>query len=225
MAKSIVDRIREMWSADKQMSAEKKEQVYQQILSGMAKTEEQKQLYKIYADRAIVNAKRAAENGDLAGKKIAMRELKASYSFYHYMNSMYDAFRAMESQVRMQNVTQEFAEVVNGLSSIRVNATSMDFAALTQKALKSFKPVDLAGLDQMVDSLVRGSITATESEQADDAFLEALVEGRATLDTPYPSKTLEEYDSAKKGKAGEHDDQKDDIMALLDQMVSKLNEE
>lgn len=224
MAKSIVDRIREMWSQNKQLTAEKQQEVYQQILSGMAKTEEQKQLYKIHAERAIVKAQKAAKNGDSAGKKIAMRELKASYGFYHYMSSMHDAFRAMEAQVKIQNVTQEFAEMVNNLSSIRVNAASTDFAALTQKALKNFKPVDLAGLDQMVDSLVRGSITATESEQADDAFMEALVEGRATLDTPYPSKMLEEYDSAKKEKSGEPDDKKDDIMALLDQMVNKLNE-
>lgn len=225
MAKSIIDRISGMWSANKKLTAEKQKEVYQQILSGQAKTEEQKQLYKIHAERAIVKAQKAAKNGDSAGKKIAMRELKASYGFYHYMSSMHDAFRAMEAQVRIQNVTQEFAEMVNNLSSIRVNAAPMDFAALTQKALKNFKPMDLVGLDQMVDCLVRGSITATEAEQADDAFLEALVEGRATLDTPYPSKTLEAYDSAKKEKTGKSAAEDDDIMALLDQMVNKLNEE
>lgn len=229
MAKSIVDRISGMWKANKKLTAEKQKEVYHQILSGMTKSEEQKQLYKIHAERAIVKAQKAAKSSDDAGKRIAMRELKVAYGLYHYMCSMHDAFRAMKSQVEMQNITQEFAEMVNSLCSIRMKAKPVDFAALTQKALKGFKPLDLAGMDNMVDSLIRGSIAATESDDADDAFLEALVRGEVSLETPYPSKTLEKYDTGRKEKRSEtHSEpagEKDDIMALLDQMVNSLKAE
>ena len=80
----------------------------------------------------------------------------------------------------------------------------------------------------MVDSLVRGSISATESDDADDSFLEALVSGEASLDTPYPSETLKNYDATHASSRSSTEDSSapssDDIMELLDQMTAGLKD-
>lgn len=230
MAKSIVDRIKERRAAAKKLSEQKQEELYKQVLDGLVAIGEHKEFYAEKAKYAIAKVRSA---NDAAAKQNAMRELKAAYGFYHYMSSMHDAFATIRSQMQLQAVTQEFAGIVKGLSSIRYNEESVNFAALTRKALRGFRSLNTSSLDDMVDSLVRGSIAATESEQASDEFFEDLIAGKVSLDTPYPSKTLEEYDRAKKqidkvtetGASARRTSKTSEIMDLLDQITAGLRDE
>lgn len=227
MKKSIMERISEFHSNKKLLSEQQREQVRLQVMQGELDTEKQKELYRIHAERAIGKAREAIANNNSQDKQIAMRELKVAYGFYHYMSSMHFSFRLMHSQMDMQDATRDFAEMVKNLSSIRLTDKPVNFASLTRKALKNFSSLDVTGLDKMVDSLVRGSIAATESEQADDAFLEALVTGKASLDTPYPSKTLEVFDNSRTNTENTASPAagNDDIMALLERMANGLKDE
>lgn len=229
MSKSIIERIRESRATNRQLTDQQRQEVYNRVLHGEAETEEQKELYRIRAQKAIIKAKKAAESNDPAAKRIAMQELKLAYGCYHYMGSVNDAFRTMHSQMQMQSVTQEFASVVDSLSKIRVQNTPVNFAALTRKALKGFQTLDISGLDSMVDSLIRGSIEATESDRAEDAFFEKLVSGEASIDSHFPSRSLEEFDDRHKVKIvdqGKDESTVDDnIMTLLEQMTAGLSDD
>ena len=228
MTKSIFDRIHESREAKRKLSEQQRQKVYDQVLHGETETAEKKELYRLRAERAILKAKKAAKSNDSTAKRLAMQELKLAYGCYHYMGSVNDAFRTMHSQMQMQEATQEFASVVESLSKIRLQSSPINFADLTRKALKGFETLDISGLDSMVDSLIRGSIAATESDQAEDAFLEKLVSGEVSLDAPYHSMIVEEFDNSIKEQGSDTNpgalSENDDIMALLDQMAAGLND-
>lgn len=163
----------------------KAEEVKIQIFEALKQTEAQKNLYATTAQRAIVKAKKAIAANDAAGKSIAYNELKFAYGVYQYMTSLHNAFRTLKSQYDMQEMTETFANVVNSLTKINVPAKSFNFDKLTAKALNGFKGVDMSGLDSMVQKLIEGSMQATNVSGASDAFLDKLISGEVSLDTPY----------------------------------------
>lgn len=220
MPQSLFERMFKCRAQKKQLSEQKRQELLDLVLQNKIRTAERREFYMIRAKESIERARRAVQSRNEADKQIAMRELKVNYAFYHYMSSLYNAFNAIESQMQMQTATEEFVEIATRLAGIKVQGKNVNFAELTRKALKGFKPVDTTGLDKMVDDLIRGSITATESDSADDAFLEALISGQSTLDTPFPSETLLEHDANESAAEENHED----IMALLDKVAEGLKD-
>ena len=221
MPESLLDRIINSFSKKKELSEQERQALLDLVLQSKIDTAGKRELYKIRAQESIQKARRAIKARNEADKRIAMQELKVNYAFYYYMGSLYNAFNVIESQMQMQAATQEFAEIATRLSQIKVQGKDVNFADLTRKALKGFKPVDISGLDKMVDDLVRGSITATKTDGVNDAFLEALISGQSTLDMPFPSETLSEHDAKKSATAEESHE---DIMALLDKVAEGLKD-
>ena len=207
---------------------EKALKIKQEITSALIETEAQKEIYRTAAQRAIHKAQRAEAQHNAAEKAIAYNELKFAYGVYHYMDTLHNAFRSIESQLQMQAMTQSFANVVMRLKSIRVPASTVNFNKLTAMALREMDRMDLSGLDDMVDQLIHGSIEATSAAHANDQFLDDLVSGKITLDTPYvsgkdmktagqeePTKPVSEEESAAADES--------ELLAMLDQISSGLN--
>lgn len=215
--KSIGDVIR----GDKKKLAEDTKQT---VIDALAQTDAQRNLYAAMAQRAINKARRAIDAGDEAGKRIAYNELKFSYGVYHYFGSLHNAFRTIKSQMDMNEMTENFAAVVNNLSKIRVPANTLDFNKLTDTALKGFNSLDMTGLDDMVQKLIEGSAQATNVSGASDSFLDRLISGEATLDTPYtaPAQEATAQESAAALQSGAKDDTAD-LIAMLDKINSGLN--
>ena len=202
------------------------EEIKAEITSALIETDAQKELYRTAAQRAIQKARRAIQNQNLAEKSIAYNELKFAYGVYHYMDTLHMAFRTIESQMMMQEMTQGFAKVVSRLKSIRVPAGTMDFNKLTAMALKGLDTVDMRGLDDMVNQLIHGTMEATNSTGASNDFLDSLVNGTATLETPFTELAPQEAPAAE-APAEEAPEQaektgEDELMALLDQINAGL---
>ncbi len=220
--KSLADRINESIESRTIKREKDREELKRKILYCESETDTKRELYKIKAQRAINKAKSAANP---AIKNIAMNELKLYYGLYHYMGTLNTAFLAMQSQIEMQDLTSEFANLVNGLTKIKVPDKNVDYNKLTLTALQGFKPVDNTGLNKMVDDLIRGSFVATDSANANNAFFEALITGDASLDDNYHSETLEAFDQKQENAAAKNTSAKnDDLMNLLHQITAALNE-
>ena len=204
-----------------------RDEVKKQITESLIETDTKKELYRVAAQRAIAKAKRAVANNNPGEKTIAFNELKFAYGVYHYMDSLHTAFRTIESQLEMQEMTQDFANVVGRLKSIKLPAANIDFNSITATALKNLGGYDMTGLDNMVRQLIQGTMSASAS-QTNDHFLEDLISGKATLDTPYivepeqaaeaPEKNLESETEEKKEISGT-----DELLALLDQINAGLD--
>lgn len=220
---SMADAIR----GDKKKTAE---EVKREITDALVETETQKELYRTAAQRAIARAKRAVASNNPGEKAIAYNELKFAYGVYHYMDTLHTAFRTIESQLQMRQMTQNFANIVTRLKSIRVPSTNVNFTKLTAIALKEMDSVDFAGLDDMVNQLIHGSINATDASKANDQFLDDLVSGKATLDAPYPFESTEaalenpaDADAPAQQETHNAATSTDELLAMLDQINAGLN--
>ena len=196
------------------------DEVKAEITKGIIEVDAQKELYRVTAQRAIQKAKRAIANRNDREKAIAYQELKFAYGIYHYMDTLHTAFRTIESQLHMQEMTQSFAKVVNTLKGIHVPAGTMDFNKLTAIALRSLDVADIRGLEEMVEKLIHGSMDATNSVNASDSFLDDLVNGTATLEPPYPSQTNSQEQAVSQKQ--EENMESTDLTALLDQINAGL---
>lgn len=184
-SESIIDRIRKKKQVQRELTAKEREEVSKKVLDAIRTTSVQREIYSMRAQDAIAKAKRAIATGDPTGKAIAMQELKMCYGVYRYMGTLNSAYRTLDAQIQMQNITQDFAQVVNSLSAINVQSPTVNFKELTRKALFGLKGLDLSGMENMVSELVAGTNVATSVGSVDDPFLEKLVSGEATLDGPY----------------------------------------
>ncbi len=202
-----------------------KEQVKKEITKALIESDTQKELYRTSAMRAIVKARKAIDRHNQGEKAIAYNELKFAYGLYHYMDSLHTAFRTMESQLQIQEMTQEFANVVTSLKSIRLPSSKVDFNSITATALKSMGSFDTAGLDSMVKKLIEGSLVATNASHANDAFLDDLVSGKTTLEAPYMEEQpeIKEKEQEKEVKNAESEGT-DELLALLEQINAGLNQ-
>lgn len=202
--------------------------VKKQITESLIETDTKKELYRVAAQRAIAKAKRAVANNNPGEKAIAYNELKFAYGVYHYMDSLHTAFRTIESQLEIQEMTQDFANVVGRLKSIKLPAANIDFNSITATALKNLGGYDMVGLDEMVRQLIQGSMSAADS-QTNDRFLEDLISGKASIDAPYavePEKTEEVPKTGIENSAKEEKKEisgTDELLALLDQINAGLD--
>ena len=166
-----------------QLDEQERQRLAKKIQDAIHTTNVQRELYKMRIQDAVAKARRAVKNNDVTGKAIAMQELKMCYGVYRYMGTLNSAYRTMDAQIQMQNITQNFAGVVNSLSEINYRAPKLDFKEMTAKALTGLKGLDLTGMEDMVNQLVQGTNVATAVEVTDDPFLEQLISGEATLDS------------------------------------------
>lgn len=216
-SRSIADTIRN----EKKKSAE---EVKAEITNALIETDTQKELYRVAAQRAIQKAKKAIASQNFSEKAIAYKELKFAYGVYHYMDTLHMAFRTIESQMQMQEMTQSFAHVVNSLKNIHVPANNVNFSKLTATALEELDSVDLNGLDEMVNQLINGTIRATEATSTSDTFLDELVNGTATLDTPFPEMSHPQNAANNEVKNSEETRNPDneELIAMLEQINAGL---
>ena len=204
------------------------EEVRNEITDALIEVDAQKEIYRANALRAIAKAKRAIASNNAGEKAIAYKELKFAYGIYHYMDTLQTAFRTIESQIQMQELTQEFAQVVTNLKSIRMPASNINFNKITATALKGMDSVNFAGLDDMVNQLIQGSFKATDASHANNQFLDDLVSGKATLDAPYPvePEQTEQQEEEAGGEAPAEENNKpagtEELLALLDQINAGL---
>ncbi len=218
--------IGEVIRGDKKKTAEETRKM---IFDALTQIETQKNLYATTAQRAINKAKAAIANHDAAGKQIAYNELKFAYGVYQYMSTLLNAFRTIKSQMDMQEMTESFATVVNNLSKIRVSSNNVNFDKLTANALRGFETIDMSGLDKMVQQLIEGSIQATNTSGATDSFLDKLISGEASLDTPYdmaskPSDEKTHSENTQTAAAQSDEGKKtEDLLAMLDAINAGLN--
>lgn len=222
MPDSLKKRLEDAFRAKKELTEEQRKQVLAQIMEGVQSTGEQKELYRIRVNKAIEKAQRAVKAGDVVGKWSAMDELRAYYGFYRYMSTLQGAFRAMQSHIQIQTATRDFARMVDSFSRIRIQDKPVNFDMLLGKALKSFQPMDTTGLDKLLNGLFGYSTAVPETDTAEDAFLEALVSGQATLDTPYSSAVAQAIVQPAAQETSADADK--DMMALLNQMLEGLKE-
>lgn len=207
----------EMITGNKKKSAE---QAKLDLLNALNQTDAQKNYYSTLAKRAIVSARTAISKGDETGKRIAYNELKFAYGVYQYMSALHNSFRIIKSNTDMIGMTETLASVIDGLSQISVPASSLNFDKLTAKALRGFKGVDMSGLEGMLQKLIEGSLQATNVSGASDAFLDKLINGEVSLDTPYTEPVenkVEEQPAQEEPK-----DTVDDTAALL-AALDKIN--
>ena len=182
---SIFERLKDKRKEQKELTEKEREEVAKKVLDAIRTTGVQREMYSMRAQDAIAKARRAVAAGDATGKAIAMQELKMCYGVYRYMGTLNSAYRTLDAQIQMQKITQDFAGVVNSLSSINLHQPTLNFKDLTSKALCGLKGLDLTGMENMVNELVKGTNVATSVGMSDDPFLEKLIAGEVTLDSPY----------------------------------------
>lgn len=182
---SIFDRLKDKRKEQRELTEKEREEVAKKVLDAIRTTGVQREMYSMRAQDAIAKARRAVAAGDATGKAIAMQELKMCYGVYRYMGTLNSAYRTLDAQIQMQKITQDFAGVVNSLSSINLHQPTLNFKDLTSKALTGLKGLDLTGMENMVNELVKGTNVATSVGTSDDPFLEKLIAGEVTLDSPY----------------------------------------
>ena len=181
---SIFERIKAKRKEQQELTAKEREAVSKKVLEDIHKTNVQRELYKMRIQDAIAKARKAVAAGDPTGKALAMQELKMCYGVYKYMGTLNSAYRTLDAQIQMQNITQDFAGVVNSLSEINLQSPKLNFKDMTRKALSGLKGLDLSGMENMVNELVQGTNVATAVETtADDPFLEKLISGEVSLDS------------------------------------------
>lgn len=215
--KSIAAIIKAWWANLAKDREDKKKLARKQLIEAQLTAQRQKEYYRIKANRYIEEARDAIKRSDNAGRVRAAQLLKVSYGAYRYMCSLSDTYTAISTNLDIREMTSEFARTINEITAIKVGDEHVNFAALTRKALRHLKPADLENVDGMFDELIRGSISATEATNANDVFLDALINGTATLDTPYPSPTIAELDKTEDAKM-----QDEQLLAILDQTAGTL---
>ena len=222
---SILERIRKKKEEQQQLNEKEMAEVKKKVQDAVRQTDVQKEIYSMRAQQAIIKAKNAIARNDPTRKSIAMQELKLCYGVYRYMSTLNNTYRTLDAQIQMQTITRDFASVVESLSSINVAQPKLNFKELTAKALTGLKGVDLTGMESMLNELVQGTNTATAMSETEDDFLEKLVSGEATLDTPYEQ--VETAQAAVSRKAGpvvtEQKDTDQELLDMLNQLSAGIN--
>ncbi len=182
---SIWERIKGKKEEERELTEKEREECGRKVLESIHTTGVQREIYGMKVQEAIIKARNAAAANDPTRKALAMQELKMCYGVYRYMDTLHTAYQTMDAQMQMQKLTQSFAGVVNSMAEINVKQPKLDFGLLTKKALTGIRGLDLTGMEEMVNQLVSGTNAATSVSTVDDPFLEKLVSGEVTVDSPY----------------------------------------
>lgn len=176
--------------------------------------------------RAIERARNAIANNDEIGKATAMNELRLHLGMYRYMSAMYGNLKLMESNFAAQDITQNFADFVHRVSSIKVPASTVNFDKLTAQALRGIKPVNLSGVEKMAQNLIDGSMKATNTAFISDKYLEDLVNGTVSLGDPAQTAApngVDIVDPTVQSNPEVADDATDELRKMLQEINAGLN--
>lgn len=185
----------------------------------------QNELARTDCERALSKARRAVSVNDMRLKAIAVNELRMAMAVFKYTDALTTNLMMMESNLRMQGVTANFAGMVDRMSMIRVPAGMVDFSELTRKALRGLQPVDLEGVEQFTKSLIEASLSATGTVSATESELDDLINGRTTIDQMLAGNTPAVHTAAQHA-AHEHtapaQTSDEDLIRMLDEITDTL---
>ena len=142
---------------------------------------------------------RLAKNAQIKGDKTSLarhgERLKFFFAVNKYFTSMENAFLLLQSRMDIQEISAQFADVVNDISKVSIPAAKTDFNKITNDIIKKFATIDMSGINDMENQLIKGALTATDASREDEQFIQKLLDGSITLDDPYESPTLKEVKS------------------------------
>lgn len=172
-------------AADKKARAEaRKEEMMNMLQEGVVEARNLKNTAEYDIGICIARAKRAIRNNDMAEKAIAYNELRMHLGLYYYARAMESNIRMMESNARVQEISDNFAGIVRRMNEIKVPAKTMNFNHLIDQAMKGITRVDLEGVEEMTKKLVEGASNATKMSGVSDHVLDGLVSGELKLGDP-----------------------------------------
>lgn len=136
------------------------------------------------ANVCIARARRAIAANDAGEKAIAFNELRMHLVAYYYSRAMVTNLRMMESNARMQVITENFSNLVDRMDSLKLSSKDADVQSVLKRAMKGMRPVDLVGVEDMMRQLVEGATSASSMAVVQDDVLEDLVSGKVKLGDP-----------------------------------------
>ena len=192
-----------------------------------AKTQQSVAERNIHAARA--KAIQAQQHGDVNGKRIACNEIKVNLAVYRYMQSVQSAIDMMESNLRITEITKDLSRIVDRVGRLSVPHETVNFGALTKKAMKGLAVPDIAGLDGMVQSLLDGAAEATGLSDSDSWIEEFIANPTMTVDhiqAPVFSgtqtqTTVAQTAEAQPAQTSQDDLEMEDLIGLLEAMNGK----
>ena len=176
------------------------------------------------AERRILEARRdaidAQRSGNANKKAIACNEIKVNLAVYRYSQGIESAIDVMESNIRMSALTDDLSRIVDRVARLKIPKETVDFGALTKRALKGLRVPDVQGLDTMVQGLLAGSAQNTSLPETDSWIEEFIANPGMTVDqiqAPVLSDPVAPAKTETEAPAEEEMDLKD-LMNLLDAM-------
>ncbi len=198
-----------------------REKLKDELTNNKVEAEVQKENARRNILAARMRAIDAIHNGDLNGKAIAFREIKVNLGVYRYMQSIQSAIAIMESNFRMNEVTESFATMVNRIGRLKIPQETIDFGELTKKAMNGLAVPDINGLNGLVDSLLSSSAQNMQTSDS-DAWIEEFVNNESmTVDQiQQPVLSAVQSQPAINAPAAEQetDMELEDLMGLLNAM-------
>ena len=134
-----------------------KEKVQEQLRDTKIASETQKELARRNILAARNRALAAINNNDLNGKVVAFREIKVNLAVYRYMQSIQSAIAVMESNFRMNLITEDLMKMVKRIGRLNIPGETVNFGTLTHLAMQGLAVPDINGLDEMVEKLMGSS--------------------------------------------------------------------
>ena len=188
---------------------------------------------KINTVAAVHACRRAISRGDAMGLKIAKTQLRSCYAMFVYTQALQNNLRMMKSNVDMQEMTVSFAKVVQSVAGITIPSGKVNFNKLTRDALKTLSPIDIDGATGMLQSVIDGSLSATDilgSSEISDSFLDKLINDESLLDQETYSVSANSMENGQTNQAEKLDDNQqaqaklDQLDDLIAQLGSDLND-
>ena len=165
----------------------------------------------------IVKARRAIAANDAGEKAVAFNELRMHLVLYYYARSMVSNIRIMESNARMQVITENFANLVDRMDSLKISGRNADVESVMKRAMKGLRPVDLVGVEDMARQLIEGATSASSISMVQDSVLEELVSGKIQLgDAIYGTAPQPQAAPAEPAASRQEDESLEALLKLLD---------
>lgn len=136
------------------------------------------------AKTCINRARKAISNKDETAKAIAFNELRMHLGLYYYARAMETNLRIMESNAKVQDISRNFAEIVNRMNKMKVTNKTTNLNDLVRDAMKGMTAVDLDGVEDLMTGIMNGVASANKVKGVNDQFLEDLVSGKRQLGDP-----------------------------------------
>lgn len=210
------------------ITEEERDKLKAELQTSIIEVETQRRLAKQRIERSILKARNAIQNNGVSQKAIAYNELRMNLAFYRYMGTLGSNLSMMESNLSIQTITENFADIVHRMSRLKAPANTMNFNKLTAEALRGIHPVQLDGIEDLAKNLIESSLSASNAAMIEDKYLEDLIIGRISLDDPIdaPSNSYESSTNVSAADSASHfsttDTSTNELMRMLDEISTGL---